>query len=56
MKKKLASKSAFFTPRVVISLGFCAISVVVASCVAATVAILLVFLVTSYSVDSALFT
>src|SRR5947208_16472655 len=30
MKKKLASKSAFFTPRVVISLGFCAISVVVA--------------------------
>ncbi len=30
MKKELASKSAFFTPRVVISLAFCAISVLVA--------------------------
>ena len=30
MKKKLASKSAFFTPRVVISLAFCAIGVLVA--------------------------
>jgi Zinc carboxypeptidase len=30
MKKKLASKSAFFTPRVVISFAFCAIGVLVA--------------------------
>src|SRR5256885_5314365 len=30
MKKELASKSAFFTPRVVISLAFCAVSVLVA--------------------------
>jgi hypothetical protein len=30
MKKEPASKSAFFTPRVVISLAFCAISVLVA--------------------------
>jgi hypothetical protein len=30
MKKELASKSAFFTLRVVISLAFCAISVLVA--------------------------
>ena len=30
MKKELASKSAFFTPRVVISLAFCAIGVLVA--------------------------
>ena len=30
MKKELASKSAFFTPRVVTSLAFCAICVLVA--------------------------
>ena len=30
MKKKLASKSAFFTPRIVISFAFCAIGVLVA--------------------------
>ena len=30
MKKKPASKSAFFTPRVVISIAFCAIGVLVA--------------------------